>query len=312
MRWSDSRLVNAAGWIVGAGAALFILGSLASSIYLQRSFLKPKRKKNLTSNLEGFIPEAVYTTTPLQIRSMDGLRISSVILTPESPNGHGIVVCHGLAHDKNSGIRFVQYLLNAGYTLLLLDFRNHGESDGNMTTYGYFEKYDLLAAIQHVRESLGPSARIGILGASMGASIALMAAAETDDVQALVLDSPFASLKSISSEWAGQITRLPRFLLLLPLQMAYLWVLLQAGFPIPAVEPWRKAMSIKCPLFLIHGGADQLIGPHHSRQIYENAAGEKELWIHEEAGHLGVYLVNTQEYQRRVLHFFRRNLLGPV
>ncbi len=91
--------------------------------------------------------------------------------------------------------------------------------------------------------------------------------------------------------------------------MAYFWVLVQARFRILAVEPWRKATTIKCPVFLIHGGADQLIGPHHSRLIYENAAGEKELWIHEEADHLGVYLVNSQEYQRRVLQFFGRNLL---
>jgi len=216
---------KAAGWVVGGTAGLFVAANVASSLYFQHRFLRPARKLNNTSDLSGYIPEAKYSTTKLEMRSTDGLRISALLLTPENENGHAVIVCHGLRHDKNSGIRFVQYLLNEGYRLLLIDFRNHGESEGRITTYGYYEKNDLLAAIKYLKEELEASARIGILGASMGASIALMAAAETQDLHALILDSPFASLRQITLEWAIQMTRLPKFLLLLPVNLAYLWLL---------------------------------------------------------------------------------------
>ena len=309
MRSRTSRFKQAAGWVVGSAAGLFVAANVASSLYFQHRFLRPARKDNKTSSLTGYVPEAKYTTTKLEMRSADGLRISGLLLTPEKENGHAVIICHGLAHDKNSGIRFVQYLLSEGYRLLLIDFRNHGESEGRITTYGYFEKKDLLAAIRYLRESLGASARIGILGASMGASIALMAAAETSDLHALILDSPFASLRQITLEWAIQMTRLPKFLLLLPVNLAYLWLLIFARCSVPEVEPWEKAKRIRCPLLLIHGGADKMIPPHHSRRIFESAGGQKEIWIIEHAEHLGVYIADQPEYQRRVLRFFRKNLI---
>src|ERR1051326_4067294 len=109
MRWRTSRFKQAAGWFVGGTAGIFFAANIASSFYFHRRFLRPSRKDNKTSDLTGYTPEAKYVTTKLDIRSADGLRISALMLTPENPNGHGVVICHGLAHDKNSGIRFVQY-----------------------------------------------------------------------------------------------------------------------------------------------------------------------------------------------------------
>lgn len=312
MPWRVSRLKQAAGWAVGTTAGLFFVANFASSLYFEHRFLRPKRQPCKTSDLTGYVPEAKYGTTKLQLKTADGLRISALFLTPENPNGHAVIVCHGLAHDKNSGIRFVQYLLNEGYSLLLIDFRNHGESEGNITTYGYFEKNDLLAAIRYLRDSLGSSVRIGILGASMGASIAVMAAAESSEIHAMILDSPFASLRQITFEWAAQMTRLPKFLLLLPVNLAYLWLLIFSRCSVPDVEPWQKAKQIRCPLLLIHGGADNIIPAHHSLRIFENAGGQKEIWIVDHAEHLGVYLMDTLEYQRRILQFFRKNLIEYV
>ena len=105
---------------------------------------------------------------------------------------------------------------------MAIDFRNHGDSQGDCTTYGYFEKKDLLAAVRYLRETLHLDGRIGVLGASMGAAIAIQAASETDEIRALVLDSSFASLRQVTYEWGEQITRLPRLLLHLPMNLGYL------------------------------------------------------------------------------------------
>ena len=71
-----------------------------------------------------------------------------------------------------------------------------------------------------------------------------------------------------------------------------------------------KMQRTLLPVFLIHGGADNRIPADHSREIFENVKGEKELWIVDDADHLGVYLKDAEEYQRRVLGFFRKNLLA--
>lgn len=301
------RLKKAFPWVLGGLTGAFALANFAGSAYFNHTFLRPKRKKNFSSDLTGYVPEADYTTHEFHFESFDGVTIAGIILEPSHSNGRTILICHGLAHDKYSGVRYVQYLLREGYTLALIDFRNHGESQGTITTYGFYEKRDLMGAIQYLRQS-GFSGSIGILGASMGASIALMTAVDCDDVSALVLDSPFSSLQRISTEWACQVTRCPEVVLQLSIRMAYCWLYLAYRFWVPEIEPAVMARRLRSPVFLIHGGADTRIPVHHSQAIYENLQGEKELWIVDNVGHLEVYLHHAQEYEQRVLDFFHRHL----
>lgn len=313
MKWREPRIGKAIPWAVAGAVAiggLFLTANVATSVFIEQSLIRPKRKKNKTSDLADFIPEANYSTTPIRFLSTDGFWISALLLEPEKANGHAVVICHGIAHDKRSGIRFVQYLLKEGYTLLSIDFRNHGESEGSITTYGYHEKEDLLAAVRYLRNPVGIAGRIGVLGASMGASIAIQAAAESDQIGALVLDSPFASLKQVSLESVARITRLPRFMLYVPMSLAFFWTRLFYQFRVWDVEPSQKVQQVHCPILLIHGTADSRIGVHHSFDIYSKAKSQKELWIVENVGHLGAYLTRPLEYQKRVLSFFRRHLMG--
>ena len=295
-------------WAIAGSLGGFLTANLIISAIIGRTLIRPKRKTNKTSDLTNFVPEASYEMHSVQFYSMDGLRLAGLLLEPQSPNGHAIIVCHGLRHDKNSAIRFVQYLVREGYTLLLIDFRNHGESSGTLTSYGYYEKYDLHGAIDFLRSRIRIPGAIGILGASMGASIALMAAAENEAVRALVLDSPFSSLKKITMDRISQLTHLPKPILQLPMNLAYQWLNRVEHIDIPSVEPAQKVKELRCPLFLIHGQNDTIIPAEHSRAIYENAGPEKELWIVENAEHLGSYPANPTEYQRRVLQFFEKNL----
>lgn len=303
------KMKDAAPW-AAAGAGFFVAMNLAVSIYVELLLARPKRKRSKTADLTDFVPQVRYETAEIRFPSDDGVDLSALLLTPKKTNGHIVVICHGLAHDKRSGIRFVQYLLRAGYTLLAIDFRNHGESEGDVTTYGYFEKKDLHAAIQFLRKTFGNRPRIGILGASMGASIALQAAAETQELSGLVLDSPFASLRTITYEWADQKTHLPRFLLHVPMNMGYFLYEMYTHCKVPEIEPVAKVKQLSCPLFLIHGAEDEKIPAHHSREIFESAPVDKELWVAEGVGHLGTYLRYRREYEKRVLKFFSRTLLA--
>jgi uncharacterized protein len=298
---------KAVPWAASGLAGAFAIANLAVGYLISQEMMRPKRKRNRTSLLNDFVPEINYTLESCTFNSYDDCPLSAILLRPEKSNGKIILICHGIRHDKRSGIRFVQYLLKDGYTLMLMDFRNHGESGGRITTYGYHEKEDLRAAVRYLR-SQGLSGSLGVLGASMGAAVALQAAAGFEDIQALVLDSPFASLEEIAFEQTIGVTKLPRFALYLPMQLACLWIRFVENFPISEVSPLLSARSVKCPIFLIHGDADSKIGAHHSRQIFEIASDPKELWICDGAGHLGTYLKDPQEYQKRVLNFFQQHL----
>jgi uncharacterized protein len=297
---------KAVPWAATGFAGVFAAANFAVGYYISQEMIRPKRKVNRTA-LNNFVPEVKYTLEACTFKSYDECPLSAILLRPEQSNGKIILICHGIRHDKRSGIRYVQYLLKDGYTLMLIDFRNHGESGGCITTYGYHEKEDLRSAIYYLRKQ-GLTGCLGVLGASMGAAVALQAAAGFDDIQALVLDSPFASLEQIAFEQTIDVTKLPRFAVYLPVQLACWWSRYFEDFPISEVSPLLSAQSLKCPIFLIHGDADRKIGVHHSRQIFDVAPDPKELWICEGAGHLGTYLKDPQTYQKRVLDFFGKHL----
>jgi len=299
-RWKEISLAVTAG--------IFAAANVAMSIYIQRTIVRRNRKRiNKTADLSDFVPEASYTASSVMFHAADGCRISGLLMKPQNPNGHAIVVCHGVAHDKRSAVRFIQYLAREGYTLLPIDFRAHGESEGDLVTYGLREKEDLHAAIRYLRQTVGITGCVGVLGASMGASIAIQAAAESTEIDALVLDSPFASLKVISEESVARITGLPKALLWIPTRLAFLLIRILHKFDVPEVEPAERVRDVRTPMLLIHGSKDVRIPVHHTIAIHENASCEKELWIVEGAGHLGGYLMHTREYQLRVLDFFRRH-----
>ena len=62
------------------------------------------------------------------------------------------------------------------------------------------------------------------------------------------------------------------------------------------------------PLFFIHGGADPVTGVHHSRLLYDNYRGPREIWIVQGAPHTGAYFADRPLYVERVAGFFARHL----
>lgn len=77
-------------------------------------------------------------------------------------------------------VRVARHLVDAGYTVLMYDMRNHGASAKNATgcgTGGVEERYDVLGAIEYVA-SLDGVERIGLLSYCMGANATFFAAGE--------------------------------------------------------------------------------------------------------------------------------------
>jgi dipeptidyl aminopeptidase/acylaminoacyl peptidase len=109
-------------------------------------------------------------------------------------------------------LRHADFLHNLGFNTLLFDFRNRGESEGDAVTIGYYEQGEALAALNYLktRPEVDPK-RIGVLGASMGAAVAIMAAARSEGMRAAVADSPFKSIESVVAQSFEHYINLPPF-----------------------------------------------------------------------------------------------------
>jgi dipeptidyl aminopeptidase/acylaminoacyl peptidase len=221
-----------------------------------------------------------------------------------------VVVCYGYRNRKSDMLGIGAALWRHGYNVLLFDYHGHGAHAGTRVTLGYHELEDALAAV-HYALSRVPSARLGILGYSMGAAVAIMSAAREERIAAVVADSPFAAQRNPVSRRLRRTLRLNRagrpILFFADLMLARL-----LGYRFRDVEPRREIAALgDRPILLIHGTADSVIDVGDSELLYATAPGPKELWLLEGVDHCGAYFVDRPAYVSRVLRFLDAALGCP-
>lgn len=214
------------------------------------------------------------------------------------PNS-AVIVLHGYPYDKGS-ILTVTPFLHEHFDLLLFDFRSFGESEGNVTTLGYREQEDLLAAIAFL-QGRGVE-RIGVWGFSMGGAVGLMSLGRTSAIDALVADSSYADLEAMTLEFYR-----PFWVLKYPL--AYLTrgvARLLLGVDPAHVAPVTAVEGSQVPVLVIHGEDDDQISVQHALRLQEALRGnpKAQSWLVPGARHGEALAIKTEEYEARVANFF--------
>jgi hypothetical protein len=305
------------GWLRWAGLiALGTAGSLtlaigAVSYPLSGLLIRPrlKRLSQLKSpHLRHLIRRKGIEFEDVTIASFDGTRLYGwwIVSAVDAPT---IVVLHGVKKNRTDVLRAALVLRRAGFNVLIFDGRGHGDSEGRYVTYGFYERRDVETAIEWlVAEKKIDRNCVGIAGESMGAAIALQVAAHNPWIRAVWADSPFASLRRVAQEFVQRVTRLPGAVV-----NPVLWTTLQVAnyrgkFDVKTVNPLALAAQIHCPVYLVHGTADQLISTAHSENIYEALNGQKELWFVKGARHARSVRHAKHEYSERLTDFFTEKL----
>lgn len=305
-RWV--RLASYAALAAGGSLAI-ALG--AASYPLSGLLIRPrlKRLSQLKSpHLRHLIRRSRIPFEDVTIPSFDGTRLYGWWMSARR-RAPTVVILHGVKKNRTDVLRAALVLRRAGFNVLLFDGRGHGDSEGRYVTYGFYERRDVEWAIEWLvkQKKINPN-RVGLAGESMGAAIALQVAAHNPSIRAVWADSPFASLRRITEEFARRATRLPGAVL-----NPVLWTTIQMAnyrgkFDVHSVDPLALAAQIKCPVYLVHGTADQLIATAHSESIHAALGGEKEIWFVEGARHARSIRFVKAEYNERLTRFFRERL----
>jgi dipeptidyl aminopeptidase/acylaminoacyl peptidase len=223
------------------------------------------------------------------LTTADGVDLAAWFVPVSQPGRPSVLLCHGLLDSKWSMLRLIPWLHEAGYNVLLIDFRGHGGSDPRPTSIGPDEVLDVQAALDWL-QAMGVGDRVGGLGMSLGAASLVNTAVQDDRLDALVLDSLFA-------DWGdtdfAEGYRLPPD-----------WLV--PGVP----SPVNLMPNIHVPVLLIHGTEDILTRVDHAHRLFEAANEPKELWIND-SGHAWSAWTYPEVYQQKVLAFFRAALSQP-
>ncbi len=189
--------------------------------------------------------------------------------------GGTIIFLHGVADSRVAGVGVITRFLARGFDVVAFDSRAHGLSSGDVCTYGYFEKADLVRVI----DAIGAT-RVVLIGHSLGAAVALQTAATDKRVQAVVSAESYADLRTVASERAY-------FLPALIIDRAFRTAEQQGHFVVDAVNPAAAAVNIDVPVLVVHGADDDATPPHHAEEIFRALAGPKKLMLVAGARHAG-------------------------
>jgi hypothetical protein len=236
----------------------------------------------------------------VSFRTSDGLRLSGWYVP--SRNGAAVIAFPG----RHGPVPHARMLARHGYGVLLLDMRGNGESEGAPNPFGWGSTQDLRAGLDYLetRGDLRDGA-VGGLGLSVGGELLLETASGDPRLTAVV------------SEGAGYRTlheyRLEEGLanLVSTPQSAILFGALRVLSPESPPEPLDRLVPRISPraIFLIeagHGQGGETLNPLY----FERAGDPKEHWLIPEASHTGGLEARPEEYERRVVGFFDRYLLG--
>lgn len=248
----------------------------------------------------------------IDVTTFDGVVLRGWKVYAAKPNGSWILVFHGVADNRYGVTEHARLLLQAGYSVVMMDSRAHGASGGEVASYGWLERKDVSAIVDALEREERP-AHVFALGNSMGAGIALQAAGSDPRIEAVVAEASFADLQEAAYDYAG-LQRWP--LLGKTLFAPGAWTVVYrgeklAGFPASEVSPAKAVQRRAFSLLLICDGADVVLPCRHSEKILSAATGPKELWRVPGALHTGAMGAAADEFRRRVLAFYGQAGLKP-
>jgi len=306
---------------VGVGVVIFLLvvylgiGALAAS-----QLTLPVRNFNLEINPSNY--NLGYEDVIIPARN-DGVQIAAWYI-PSDTNEQAIILVHGMndSRTKGFGEKFVYFandLHNAGFSVMMIDLRGHGQSEDSRFHFGEMEYQDVLGAVDWLETHGYQPGKIGVLGYSLGAASVIGATATEDDIGAIWIDSLYADINSVIAKNWVSVSGLPQIFY----SSTKLMVRILYGYDIAASRPIDQIGEITPrPIYLAHCEKDNFIPITHMEKLI-SITEITQKWVISNCdqhtqnlsivpenlnNHAIGYSLQPEEYTQKVIKFFTEYL----
>ena len=214
-----------------------------------------------------------------------------------APQTPVIILAHGTPGNRMSMLQRAAFLYKYGFNVLLFDFQSYGLSQGVMSTLGMVESEDILAAISFLHGLPDTMfSKIGVLGLSMGATAAVLAASRSNDIMALIAESCPVDATRVVADVPDEASREADQQLV---EEVY-------GVNITQARPidYVSKLAGHTAIFFINGDSDDITPLPGMQALYRAASDPKQYWVVPNAGHAQSFAVDPNEYMERVDAFF--------
>lgn len=288
---------------------LYLLASIVSGIALAELSLRLPRHTLALNYVKQAQDRAVLLRSSLQevsIRENDGVVLRAWYLQPETSNADVAILLHGVTDNRLGVAGYAEFLLKHGYSVLMPDMRDHGESGGEIASYGVRESHDVHDWVSWLYQTHPPHCVYG-LGESMGAAILLQSLEYENRFCAVAAESSFSDFREGAYDrvsghlrvrpWVAKTVFRPS------IEFGIIYARLRYQLDLTTASPQHAVQGSSIPVLLIHGEEDTNIWPRNSEAIHR-ANPKTELWLVPNAAHCGAWQASPSEFESRLLTWF--------
>lgn len=290
--------------------SIYLVLCTAIAFFLAEVTVHPYRRPLTPAdkiNVQNAAADMGARITDASIEGKDRATLRAWLIRPWHGNGNAVILLHGLGDNRVGMIGYTQLLLGHGYAVLMPDARAHGESGGDLATYGIVERDDIRLWFEWLKQTEHPACIYG-LGESMGAAHMLQSLAVEPHFCAVVAESSFSNFREIAYDRMGQRFGtgpwLGRTVLRPVVEIALLIARVKYHVDLTQASPEDAVANTHVPVLLIHGVVDSNIPLRHSlRLVAHNPL--LTLWEVPGADHCGAMSVAPEEFERRIVEWFQ-------
>ncbi len=246
--------------------------------------------------------------TPVAFNSEDGITVAGYLIT--RPNAtKNAVLCHGYRSTKELMYDYLE--LFPDWNILLFDFRAHGHTNGNITSLGYHEYKDVVAATHFMkavaRKNNTSHLPTIILGISMGGAATLKALEYTPGLcDAAIIDSTYARLNSTMLKTFSSKSYLPLYPFFPVIKLLFHYF---AACDVHAMNPEQCVKKIDIPILFIHSVSDSYLSCKNALTLYSRIKNPlSRLWVGPACRHGWLHSYFGPQYTHKVNKFLDRAL----
>lgn len=217
---------------------------------------------------------------------------------------NAVILLHGYNEQPAEMAAYARLVMSKiQCSVLIAHERAHGMSGGKYCTFGMSESMDVNTWIGFIQKQLGPDARIYIVGRSMGAVAALLAAEHpgfSDNVVGIIADSPY---ENFDKTLRGVLRRKYKSELSFILMGVYKNVKALFGYDMSLNDCAANADKIRVPVLFFSGSEDAVAPTDGVKNIYDNVRSPKRMVTVDGAGHCMCYDAVPPTYEKEVQKF---------
>lgn len=241
----------------------------------------------------------------MEIKSDDNKTLKGRLYNISSPDHKYVILCHGYKCDMSAMYSYAKNYYQKGFSVLLIDLRAHGNSEGKYIGMGWLDRKDLKKWIDALAYK-DPDSQIVLHGVSMGAATVMMTSSLDlpKNVVAIVSDCGYTSVDKIFTlELKKRFPQIPEFP---SIEIASFMSKVKAGYTFGEASALECVKKSKTPILFIHGTADDFVPVEMVDELYDAADCDKELYKVEGAGHTSAKNVNPSLYFEKVFNFVNK------